>query len=453
MAKGFVKIDGQKFLADGKEILLRGYGIGNWLNLEHFMIGLPGTEKQLRSIITDTYGAEKAKAFWNKYYECYVGEADFKFLKNLGVNAVRIPFNYRQFESDQAPYQYDDSGFEQIDRVLGLCEKYEIYAILDMHSVPGGQNPDWHSDNSVGEPLFWEFADFRNRTTALWQHIAKRYRKNTWIAAYDLMNEASLSGPAGNLVADFYENLAKEVRKIDKNHVFFYEGDFYSQDFRSFCPSKDPGIAYSFHTYPFGGYHKMSAEEKKAANGATLEETIHHLDSSIMNNFEMKDIKEKMNRPFWCGETGISYDADNNPLYEKVLEASIAVFEKNNISWTLWCYKDANRMGTVHIKPDSGWKALMQEAGKGWSFNRELDDCGVEAEELIKKLSAVQNDQLKRKIQFRNAANTHIVLAERMREAFKSIPYERLMKAVESFRFENCAVWEAIAGVVKKYSK
>ena len=38
-------------------------------------------------------------------------------------------------------------GFKHLDRVIDLCAKHGIYTILDLHTAPGGQNPDWHSDN------------------------------------------------------------------------------------------------------------------------------------------------------------------------------------------------------------------------------------------------------------------------------------------------------------------
>jgi aryl-phospho-beta-D-glucosidase BglC (GH1 family) len=39
------------------------------------------------------------------------------------------------------------SGFKHLDRVIELCANEGIYIILDLHAVPGGQNPDWHSDS------------------------------------------------------------------------------------------------------------------------------------------------------------------------------------------------------------------------------------------------------------------------------------------------------------------
>jgi len=97
------------FYRDDEKIILRGYGIGSWLNLEHFMLGIPGTDSQMRAAIANAYGEDKARQFWHKFYKSMVDKSDFEFLKSLGINAIRIPFNYRLFENDQKPYSYMSS--------------------------------------------------------------------------------------------------------------------------------------------------------------------------------------------------------------------------------------------------------------------------------------------------------------------------------------------------------
>ncbi|MFX0209410.1 MAG: cellulase family glycosylhydrolase, partial [Candidatus Hodarchaeota archaeon] len=173
MNPSFIKVDGPNFVVNGKKITFRGFGVGNWLNIEHFMIGLPGSESQLKKAIENAYGPKKASEFWEKYHLCYINEKDFQFLNEIGVNSIRLSFNYHLFESDLKPFSYDPNGFHQLDRILKLCEKYNIYAILDLHAAPGGQNPDWHSDNATGEALFWEHKDFQKRVIELWKYIAQ----------------------------------------------------------------------------------------------------------------------------------------------------------------------------------------------------------------------------------------------------------------------------------------
>jgi aryl-phospho-beta-D-glucosidase BglC (GH1 family) len=40
-----------------------------------------------------------------------------------------------------------ESGFKHLDRVINICAQHGIYTILDLHTAPGGQNTDWHSDH------------------------------------------------------------------------------------------------------------------------------------------------------------------------------------------------------------------------------------------------------------------------------------------------------------------
>ena len=44
----FVKVKGKEFYYKGEPILFSGLGVGSWLNMEHFMLGLPGTDAQIR---------------------------------------------------------------------------------------------------------------------------------------------------------------------------------------------------------------------------------------------------------------------------------------------------------------------------------------------------------------------------------------------------------------------
>ena len=117
MSTGFIRVKRKNFYLDDKKIMLFGYGIGSWLNLEHFMIGLPGTDSQIRTAIISAYGIKNAVKFWRKFYKSFIDEDDFKFLKKIGINTLRIPFNYRLFEDDQNPYSYKKEGFNEIDRI------------------------------------------------------------------------------------------------------------------------------------------------------------------------------------------------------------------------------------------------------------------------------------------------------------------------------------------------
>lgn len=134
-----------KYIMDeqGKEVVLTGFNIGNWMMLENFMLGYPGAEQEFRNAFKKYAGEEKYTYFFEKYYEYFLGEKDIAFIRSLGMNCIRIPMNYRLFESDDRPGVYDGEMIGRLDRMVEICKKHGVYIILDMHAVqaifPGGR--------------------------------------------------------------------------------------------------------------------------------------------------------------------------------------------------------------------------------------------------------------------------------------------------------------------------
>jgi len=437
-----MRVRDRDFYLNDEKITLCGYGISSWLNLEHFMLGIPGTDSQIRTAVAVAYGEKKAEIFWKKFYKSMVDEDDFAFLKGLGINTLRIPFNYRLFENDQQPYSYIEQGFEEIDRVLRLCEQYKLYAVLDLHAAPGGQNPDWHSDNAVGESLFWEYADFRKRTISLWKYIAKRYASNRWVTGFDLLNEPVVLIQDNGIVNQFFTDLISEIRKVDKNHLLFVEGDMYAARFELFEPFEDPNVACSFHFYPFLHQHlytKQNQEEK--------------IERTLFENVSLRDIFERLKRPVWCGETGALYNYGDRARHESMLSDVLEIYKKYGISWSVWTYKDARSMGTVHPKEDSEWMNFSKLAKQNWSFWEDFNLRDKYVEKVVSKYKAGVSELEKRKIGFRILADYQLVLKEAYSEILKAIPFESFLDYLDSFNYGNCEVWEGVVNTVLRHTK
>ena len=110
MRKEFVKVNGMEFTKAGKPILFRGMGIGSWLNMEHFMLGIPTPDNQIRKTVKEVFGKETADGFFDCFIRSFISDSDFAFLKKCGVNILRVPFNYRLFIDDQNPSEYKKEG-------------------------------------------------------------------------------------------------------------------------------------------------------------------------------------------------------------------------------------------------------------------------------------------------------------------------------------------------------
>lgn len=65
-------------------------------------------------------GKEKQEFFFDKFLEYFFLEDDAKFFASLGLNCIRLPFNYRHFEDDMNPRVLKESGFKHLDRVIEL---------------------------------------------------------------------------------------------------------------------------------------------------------------------------------------------------------------------------------------------------------------------------------------------------------------------------------------------
>lgn len=145
-------------------------------------------------------------------------------------------------------------GFKHLDRVIDLCAKHGIYTILDLHTAPGGQNTDWHSDAGTHIANFWLHKDFQDRAIWLWEELAKHYVNNTWIAGYNPLNEPT--DPTHTRVVQFYDRVYKAIRTIDTEHAIFFDGNTFASDFSHFGDSYKSweNTGYSIHDYSLYGF-------------------------------------------------------------------------------------------------------------------------------------------------------------------------------------------------------
>ena len=171
----FVRAAGTELVWQGRPLRLRGFGIGTWLNMEHFMLGIPTPDSMIRDAFAGVYGAEKAESFFDALTSNFVTPKDFGLLKSLGVNFLRVPFNYRLLLDDQTG-AFREAGFARLKGLFDLCEEFGIFVMPDLHAVPGGQNPDWHSDNRTGVPSFGNSVFSGNRLSGFGAKLPGGFR-------------------------------------------------------------------------------------------------------------------------------------------------------------------------------------------------------------------------------------------------------------------------------------
>ena len=306
----------------GNTVILRGFGLGNWLFPEGYEMTISSKSydapREMEAGVLDLLGNDTASAreFWRLYYSNYTSEKDVCSMKAWGANSVRVSFNAnviqpRSGQPASPPYKYDDMGWAILDNFVAWCAKYQVWVIWDMHGAPGGQSRDNICD-SDGEARLWtETATYWPRAIDLWMKIADRYKDNDWIIGYNLLNEPLLKryGFDVTLYMKFCKQCTDSIRKIDNKGLLFIDGDAYAQDFTLVVPPWDPQVVYDFHCYP----------------PVTWD-----------NPFGLDPIRNQYGTPLWHGETGENTDATYTAFVNKM--------EGYNppIGWCFWQLKKFN---------------------------------------------------------------------------------------------------------------
>jgi aryl-phospho-beta-D-glucosidase BglC (GH1 family) len=442
---------------EGKTVILRGFGLGGWMNMENFITGYPANEEAQREALLAVLGPEKYERFFDRFLETFFNDGDAAFVRSLGLNLVRLPVNYRHFEDDGAPFEIKESGFKHLDRAIAACAKHGVYTILDLHALPGYQNQHWHSDNPTHQALFWRHRHFQDRVVRLWEAFAARYRDNPWLAGYNLINEPA--DPTGLALMPVYRRLHDAIRAIDPDHILFIEGNRYSLDFHMFGDPW-PNVVYTTHDYalpgfvdggPYPGVSRGQLVDRDALERTFLARTAY---------------MRKTGTPIWIGEFGPVYtgDPERDAMRRRLLEDQLDIYRRHEASWAIWTYKDIGLQGVSHAAPTSPWMTrirpiLEKKARLGVDAWGGVDAGIRRIMDPIEQTFAAEFPGFQ---PFPFGAQRHInqlvrhmllsePLVDEFAALFKGISTEEIDGLMESFRFENCVRRTELANVLARH--
>ncbi|KAJ5263588.1 hypothetical protein N7478_011193 [Penicillium angulare] len=466
MATGILKVKGDTVVDEnGQQVILRGAALGGWMNMENFITGFPGHESQHRAAMRKVLGQEKYEFFFDKWLEYFFTDADAKFFAEVGLNCLRLPFNYRHFEDDMNPRVLKESGFKHLDRVVDLCAAHGIYTILDMHAVPGGQNPDWHSDNPTSYAAFWDYRDHQDRTVWLWEQIASRYKNNPWVAGYNPLNEPC--DPEHVRLPAFYARVEKAIRAVDPNHILWLDGNTFAMEWKGFDEVL-PNSVYAMHDYasmgfPTGDRYRGTPEQKQRLERGYLRKA---------------QFMSENGTPVWNGEFGPVYanpdvEADaatTNQERYNLLGEQLRIYDKHSIHWSIWLYKDIGLQGMIYTNPQSKWnqaiKPFLDKKRAVW-----IDKWGhnhvPEAEAALKPLMEyIDRVSPSAKETYPTSWNTELHVtrnvlytflaasfSDEFASLFQGMEEKELEDLARSFHFEECVQREGLNQILKEHSK
>lgn len=358
LVKGFLDTDGNRIVnEEGETVLLKGWGLGNWLLCEGYMWKSMGSERfdrprRIEAVVEELTGKEYAEGFWKRFRDNYIREADIKAMKELGYNSIRIPINARLFLEEEMGIHWVEEGFLLLDRVIDWCEKYGLYAFIDLHGAPGGQTGANIDDSIDDIPRLFVDEDCFEKGIQLWKRLAERYAHRYIVGGYDLLNEPirpkrnEKDKDLEHLVpklCEFYEKAIAEIRKVDQRHLISLEGHHWATATEIFYKKYDPKMVIHFHRY------------------ACIPD--------ISCYQEYLDLSARWNAPLWLGESG-----ENVPEW---FAAMYPLAEELGIGYNIWTWKKmdcTNSPCSVPMPKDWGQITGYTTGGKhpGYEKAREV---------------------------------------------------------------------------------
>jgi aryl-phospho-beta-D-glucosidase BglC (GH1 family) len=165
---------------------IKGVNLGGWLVLEkwmspHLFDGVPSDDEYY--LAHDLPEAEY-RARMMVHRSEFITEADFVRLAHLGFNAVRIPVPYFIF-GDRQPFL---GCIKELDNAFNWAEAYGLKILIDLHTVPDGQNG--FDNGGITGVCKWaqepEEVDF---ALSVLTRLADRYQNRTGLLGIEVLNE------------------------------------------------------------------------------------------------------------------------------------------------------------------------------------------------------------------------------------------------------------------------
>lgn len=341
-AYGFLDTDGTRLVNErGEEVILTGWGLGNWLLPEGYMWLANGTRmdrpRTIERIVEEVAGKEYAASFWKQFRDNYIAEEDIAYMAQLGYNSVRIPINARLFLEEGPGLKWVDEGFELLDRCIDWCEKYKLYAFIDLHGAPGGQTGHNIDDSIDNWPRLFTDPDCFEKGVALWKKLAERYKDRWIVGGYDILNEPLRPDMGPDAPKDtafllprlreFYREAVKAIRSVDTRHTLSIEGHHWASRPDIFDEKFDDKMIIHFHRY------------------------------ACMPDIECYKpfirVAQQLNVPLWLGETGENVHEWYTAMYPLAVELGFG--------YNIWPWKkmDCTNSSCSVNKPE-GWESIVE---------------------------------------------------------------------------------------------
>ncbi len=272
-------------------------------------------------------------------------EEDLRALAGWGANLIRWQFYWWDGmrpggnARDLAAYRrFVEETAAEIERWLPLCRELGLYVLIDLHTPPGaGRVNQW--------PMFEE-AVYQTAFIEAWDYLVPRFKDQSAVWGYDLLNEPSEGAVAPGLMAwrELAEHTARRVRAMDPHKAIVVpigqHGGWSNLDY--FPPLDVPGVVYTAHVYdPLLFTHQgvLDGHPTPVPYPGLIDGKTWNRDTLRALLQPLREYQLDYNVPIYIGEFSAPRWApgDSAAAY---LRDCLAIFEDNGWDWSYHAFRE-----------------------------------------------------------------------------------------------------------------
>ena len=291
----------------------------------------------------------------------HITEQDFKRIKEMGFDHVRLPIDEVQFW-DESGNKLDEA-WQLLTNALEWAVKYDLRVIVDLHTL---RSHNFVLREGEKNALYEDPAELQ-KLIDMWAQLSEQIKRfPISMVAYEFMNEPVADDPEQwNQVV---EKVHAALRKLEPKRKLVIGSNRWQsvgtfKDLR--IPSGDKNIILSFHYYNpmFVTHYRASWTDVGRYTGTVnypgqlisnqdYEQASEQVQKIIIDNEGLTEwnrdrIKNDMadaiklagdlGLQLFCGEWG-AYQRTPRDLAYAWMQDMISIFDECNIAWTVWCY-------------------------------------------------------------------------------------------------------------------
>lgn len=355
---------------------IRGVNLGNWLVLEKWMHPdlFAGTSAEDEDALCRELPNEELRRRLRVHRDSYITRDDFIYLKEHGINVIRIPVPHFIFGDDDRfciPYV---SCAEYLDLAFCWAGELGLKILIDLHTAPESQNG--FDNGGISGVCKWAQEPERVEwVLQVLEKLAVRYGDKESLWGIELMNEP-VSEAMWEIIQRRYKPHDSERAKGSDFIPLSFLREFYKEGYRRIRRHMDDSKAIVIHDgFRFDAWHGfMSEPEYKNVIldvhwylgvdiGEELEETDYMeyiLEDHVRN---LKSMKKTM--PVIIGEWCLCHDSmsdrqrtpvQEDMFYRLVAAAQLSAWEECE-GYFFWSYK------LIADKPEWDFRRSIE---RGW---------------------------------------------------------------------------------------